>query len=144
MLFRSSFPASGSVQFSYGLSGSADYGAFGITVQEVGLFANSAAVQMPAAIGTANPAWTASTPWLAGNLIVDGNGNVQRCTTSGTGGAAVPGWATSIGATTADGTAVWTLVALHTAPSPMLAHAVVPAFPFNGAAEYQGTWTFTF
>src|SRR5690348_5770019 len=76
-----SFPGAGSVQFSYALSASADYGAFGMTVQEVGLFANGAAVQMPAAIGTTNPAWTASTVWLAGNLIVDGNGNVQRCTT---------------------------------------------------------------
>jgi hypothetical protein len=26
----------------------------------------------------------------------------------------------------------------------MLAHAIVPAFAFNGSANYQGTWTFTF
>jgi hypothetical protein len=138
------FPGSGSVQFSYALSASADYGAFGMTVQEVGLFANSAAVQVPAAVGTANPAWNALTAWVVGNLIVDGTGNLQRCTTAGTSAASVPAWATTIGATTADGTAVWTLVALHTAPSPMLAHAVVPAFAFNGSADYQGTWTFTF
>ena len=139
-----SFPTPGSVQFSYALSATADYGAFGMTVQEVGLFANSAAIQVPAAIGTANPAWAASTAWTVGNLIVDANGNIQRCTTAGTSGATAPAWAASIGATTGDGSAVWTLVAMHTAPSPMLAHAVVPAFLFNGSADYQGTWTFTF
>lgn len=138
------FPNSGSVQFNYALAATADYGALGITVQEVGLFANGAAAAMPAAIGTANSAWAASTAWTAGNLIVDANGNVQRCTAAGTSGATAPAWAAALNATTTDGTAVWTLVALHAAPAPMMAHAVVPAFVFNGAANYQGTWTFTF
>jgi hypothetical protein len=138
------FPSSGSVQFNYTLSATADYGALGMTVQEVGLFANGAAAAMPAAIGTANPAWGASTTWAAGNLILDANGNIQRCTTAGTSGPTLPSWATAFDAATSDGTAVWTLVALHTAPGPMLAHAVVPAFAFNGGANYQGTWTFTF
>jgi hypothetical protein len=140
----STFPNSGSVQFNYALSATADYGALGMTVQEVGLYANGSAATMPAAIGTANPAWTASTAWTAGSLIVDANGNIQRCTTAGTGGATAPTWGTALSATTSDGAAVWTLVALHTAPAPMLAHAVVPAFAFNGSANYQGTWTFTF
>jgi hypothetical protein len=138
------FPSSGSVQFNYALSATADYGALGMTVQEVGLFANGAAAAMPAALGTANPAWAATTAWAAGNLVVDANGNIQRCTTAGTSGSAAPTWATALGATTSDGSVVWTLVALHTAPAPMLAHAVVPAFAFNGTANYQGTWTFTF
>jgi hypothetical protein len=77
-------------------------------------------------------------------LVVDANGNIQRCTTAGTGGSAAPTWATGLGATSIDGGVVWTLVALHTAPVPMLAHAVVPAFAFNGTANYQGAWTFTF
>ena len=34
------FPSSGSVQFNYALSATVDYGALGMTVQEVGLFAN--------------------------------------------------------------------------------------------------------
>ncbi|MGZ4826145.1 MAG: hypothetical protein ACXVY9_02195 [Terriglobales bacterium] len=138
------FPNSGSVQFNYALSATADYGALGMTVQEVGLFANGAAAAMPAALGTANPAWAASTAWAAGSLVVDANGNIQRCTTAGTGGSGVPTWATALGATTGDGSAVWTAVALHAAPSPMLAHAAVPAFAFDGSANYQGTWTFTF
>ncbi len=138
------FPNSGSVQFNYALSATADYGALGTTVQEVGLFANGSAAAMPAAIGTANPSWAATTAEVIGNLIVDSNGNIQRCTTAGTSGTTAPAWAAALNATTTDGTAVWTLVALHTAPAPMLAHAVVPAFVFNGAATYQGTWTFTF
>ena len=72
------FPSSGSVQFNYALSATADYGALGMTVQEVGLFANGAAAAMPAALGTANPAWAATTAWAAGNLVVDANGNIQR------------------------------------------------------------------
>lgn len=139
-----SFPTSGSVQFDYQLSADADYGATGITVQEVGLFANSGSAAMPAAIGTASPNWAASATVSVGDLIVDSNGNLQRCTTAGTSGASAPAWSTSVAATTTDGSAAWTLVAMHTAPAPMLAHAVVPAFSFNGSANYQGTWTFTF
>ncbi len=138
------FPNSGSVQFNYALLAGSDYGALGMTVQEVGLFANGSAATMPAAIGTSNPAWSPSTAWVVGNLIADANGNIQRCTTDGMSGTTVPAWATTLNVTTTDGTAAWTLVALHTQPAPMLAHAAVPAFVFNGAASYQGTWTFTF
>ena len=77
-------------------------------------------------------------------MIVDANGNLQRCTTSGTSGASAPVWATTLDATTADASAVWTLVALHTAPGPLIARVVVPAFAYTGAANYAGTWTITF
>ena len=90
------FPSSGSVQFNYALTATADYGALGMTVQEVGLFANGTAAAMPAAVGTGNPAWAASTAWTAGNLIVDANGNIQRCTTAGTSAATAPTWATAL------------------------------------------------
>lgn len=139
-----SFPNSGSVQFNYALTAGADYGALGMTVQEVGLFANSAPAAMPAAVGTANPTWAAGVIHAVGDLLVDSNGNIQRCTTAGTSASAPPAWAVALNATTADGSAVWTLAALHSAPAPMLARAVVPAFAFNGTANYQGTWTFTF
>jgi hypothetical protein len=130
--------ASGSVLFNYSLL-TTDYGANGMTITELGLFAGTAT--LPAAIGTTNPAWAASTAKVAGNLIVDSNGNIQRCTTAGTTGASAPAWVTTLNSTTNDGTAVWTLVALHTAPAPMIAHVVVPAFPYSGTGNYSGTWT---
>lgn len=139
----SSFPSAGSVTFNFAIN-TTDYGATGLTVQELGLFGSSGSATLPAALGTTNPTWTATHAYSVGNLIVDANGNIQRCTTAGTSGAAAPTWATPIGATTSDSSVVWTLVALHTAPTPMLAHVVVPSFAFTGAAAYQGTWTFTF
>lgn len=138
-----SFPSGGSVQFTYAI-GPTDYAAAGIAIQELGLFANAGGVLLPAASGTGNPAWSASTAEAVGTLIVDSNGSVQRCTTAGTTGGAAPAWASSIGVTTADGSAVWTLVALHSAPGPMVAHVEVPAFPYSGASQYTGTWTLTF
>jgi hypothetical protein len=139
--------AAGSVQFAYTLA-TTDYGANPLTIVELGLFGNTGAVNLPAAAGTANPNWAASIAKVVGNLIVDSNGNIQRCTTAGNTGTAAPAWATTIGATTNDftggGTAVWTLVALHTAPGPMIANVSVPAFAYTGAGNYAGTWTLTF
>lgn len=138
-----SFPSSGSVQFTYSLQAT-DYGAAGMTIQELGLFANSSAIALPAAVGSANPLWSAITAQTVGTLIVDSNGNLQRCTTAGTSGAVAPTWATALNATTTDGSAVWTVVALHTAPAPLIAHVSVPAFAYTGAGNYSGTWTLTF
>jgi len=132
--------AAGSVQFAYSLA-STDYAANPLTIQEMGLFGNTGAANFPAAAGTANPAWTATHAYTVGALIVDSNGNVQRCTTAGTSGGSHPTWATTIGATTNDSGAVWTLVALSTAPVPMIAHVVVPSFPYTGGGNYSGTWT---
>jgi hypothetical protein len=137
------FPSPGSVQFNYALQ-AADYGATGITVQELGLFANSGAIALPAAVGTSNPAWIDSAACSPGSMIIDTNGNLQRCTTAGTSGTSAPVWATTIDATTIDASAVWTLVALHTAPGPLIARVVVPAFAYTGTANYAGTWTLTF
>ncbi len=140
--------AGAAVTFNYTLTVNVDYGASGITIQELGLYANTGTAILPAATGTTNPAWAASTAEVVGNLIVDSNGNIQRCTTAGNTGTSAPAWATTIGATTNDstggGTAVWTLVALHTAPGPMLAHMLTPSFLFNNSGTFTGTWTFTF
>ena len=138
-----SFPSSGSVQFNYSLQ-TTDYGASGMTIQELGLFANSTSITMPAAIGTTNPPWSASLPRTVGAIVIDSNANLQRCTTAGTSGSSAPAWSTSLNTTTADGTAIWTLIALHIAPGPLIAHVSVPAFAYNGTGNYSGTWTLTF
>jgi hypothetical protein len=132
--------AAGSVQFAYSLA-TTDYAANPLTIQELGLFGNTGGASFPAALGTANPSWTATHAYSSGALIVDSNGNIQRCTTSGTSGGSAPVWATTLGNTTNDGSAVWTLAALHTVPVPMIAHVVVPSFPYAGGGNYSGTWT---
>ncbi len=129
--------AAGSVQFAYALV-VADYAANPLTIQELGLFGNTApAVTVPAAVGTTFANVARSTAYVVGNLAVDSNSNIQRCTTAAT----APAWATTLNSTTADGSVVWTLVALHTAPTPMIAHVVVPSFPYVGTGNYSGTWT---
>ena len=137
------FPSSGSVQFNYSLL-TTDYGANGMTIQELGLFANSASVGLPAAQGTSNPAWTASTPKLVGNLVVDSNNDVQRCTVSGTTAGGPPSWSGMLNGTTTDGTVTWTLIAFHQPPNPLIAHVIVPSFAYTGTGNYSGTWTLTF
>ena len=135
----SAFPSAGTVQFSFALQAS-DFAASGLNIQEIGLFANPAGAQLPAAIGfafpawaansnqpvgnivrdavghpfrsTTPPSWTASTAKAAGNLIIDSNGNLQQCTTAGTTGTSEPAFATAVGGKTNDGTVVWTCAAL--------------------------------
>lgn len=132
--------AAGSVQFNYQLQ-TTDYAANPLTIQELGLFGNTGGASFPAAVGTANPSWAATTAFSVGNLIVDSNGNIQRCTTAGTSGSSHPTWATTIGSTTNDASPlVWTLVARSTAPVPMIAHVVVPSFPYSGTGNFSGTW----
>ena len=141
-----SFPSSGAVLFNYQIA-TTDYGATNLTVQEVGLFANTGTISLPDAVGTANPAWAATHTYTLGQLIVDSNGNIQRVTTADTSSGSAPSWSSTIGGTTPDGaTLVWTCVALHGIPTPMLAHAVVPSIAMGSpiAAAYLGTWTFTF
>lgn len=130
--------AAGSVQFSYSLL-TTDYAANPLTIQELGLFGNTGSANFPAAIGTGFPAFQTSHTYSIGDLLVDSNNNIQRCTTGGTSGSA-PTWATTIGATSGT-TPQFTLVALHTAPVPMVTHVTVPAFPYTGGGNYSGTWT---
>jgi hypothetical protein len=132
--------AAGSVQFTYALNAT-DYAANPLTIAELGLFGNTGSAIFPAAIGTTNPSWAAAHAYTVGNLIVDSNGNIQRCTTAGTSGGTAPAWASTSAATTTDNTAVWTLVAKSTAPVPMISHVVVPAFPYTGAGNFSGSWT---
>jgi len=55
------------------------------------------------------PSWQASHAYVVGNLIVDNNGFIQKCTTAGTSGSGGhPGWNNAWGGTTNDSTVVWT------------------------------------
>src|SRR6516225_476129 len=63
----------------------------------------------------ATPQWVPSTAYTVGALIVDSNGNTQKCTTAGTSGSSAPAWNRSLNATTNDGGAVWTLIAIGAA-----------------------------
>ena len=135
------FPAAGEVQFTIDLTVGVDYAAAGITVTEVGLFGNSAAIALPNYVGTGIAAWAASTAYTVGQMVIDSFGHIERCTTAGTSGTAAPAWATVIGNTTADNTAVWTVIAGNSIPGPMWAHASVAAFDFTGSAGYTETWT---
>jgi hypothetical protein len=136
--------AAGSVQFDYALQ-TTDYAANPLTIQELGLFGNTGATLYPAAVGTANPSWATTTSYSIGNLIVDSNSNIQRCTTAGTtDGGSHPTWNTTLGGTTTDNSPlVWTMIARHAAPTPLIARVVVPAFPYTGGGNYSGTWTVT-
>jgi hypothetical protein len=63
----------------------------------------------------ANPAaaWVALTAYAVGQFVIDGNGNLQRCTTAGTSGASAPSpWHTT--GTTTDATVTWTFWSLGT------------------------------
>ena len=133
--------ASGSVQIAYALTAT-DYAANPLTITEIGFFANTGSANFPAAAGTTFASWASSHAYSVGNLIVDSNGNIQRCTTAGTSGGSAPTWATTLSATTNDlSPLVWTLVALHTAPTPMFSHLLVPSFPYTGGATFSGTYT---
>lgn len=132
--------AAGTVQFAYSLI-TGDYAANPLTIQELGLFGNTAPIGLPAAVGTGNSAWAATTLYAIGTLIVDSNSNIQRCTTGGTSGGSHPAWSSTIGGTTNDASPlVWTCVALHTAPIPMISHVAVPLFPYTGTGNFSGLW----
>ena len=57
-----------------------------------------------------SPAWAASTDYSLGDMIVPTtpNGYNYECTTAGTSDSSEPTWGTTVGGTTADGSAVWT------------------------------------
>ncbi|HEX2646150.1 MAG TPA: SusD/RagB family nutrient-binding outer membrane lipoprotein, partial [Candidatus Dormibacteraeota bacterium] len=56
--------------------------------------------------GVATP-WKATTAFTAGTVILDANGRMELVTVGGTSGAAAPTWATTMDATTVDGTVTW-------------------------------------
>jgi hypothetical protein len=60
-------------------------------------------------------AWSPNTAQVVGNLLLDSNGNTQKCTTPGTTNGATPAWGRTIGSTVSDGSVVWTLSAIGAA-----------------------------
>jgi len=62
-----------------------------------------------ATIGQIVTAWTATTAYTVGQMIVDNNFNIQTVSTSGTSGAAQPLWGKVLGGLTTDGSADWTM-----------------------------------
>jgi hypothetical protein len=59
--------------------------------------------QGPLNTNIADAAFATSTAYTIGNLVVDPNGNIERCTVAGTSGTAQPTWLTAPGATTTSG-----------------------------------------
>jgi starch-binding outer membrane protein, SusD/RagB family len=51
--------------------------------------------------------WEADSAYAANAVVLDSNGDVQQVTTAGTSGASEPVWATTLAATTTDGTVTW-------------------------------------
>ncbi|MGH3261199.1 MAG: right-handed parallel beta-helix repeat-containing protein, partial [Trebonia sp.] len=76
-------------------------------------------------------AWSASTPCAIGNILVDGNGNVQRMAatsagapaSSGTSGASTPAWASAYGNTTTDNQITWKCLGTNSENSAVLPYA---------------------
>lgn len=55
--------------------------------------------------------WPQDVAVVAGQYVIDSNGNLQQCTTAGTtNNTAEPTWNQTVAGTTTDGTAVWTLL----------------------------------
>lgn len=87
------------------------------------------------------PGWTASTAYLVGDVIrpnLASNGFLYQCTTAGTSGASAPTFPTTIGNTVADGSCVWTCVAVD---DPDLRFAV-PSSAYNQVvADPHRNWS---
>lgn len=67
-----------------------------------------------AGFGGLGRAWVAATDFAVGDMIVDGNGNLEQVTAiagAGTSGAAAPAWPTAVGNTVTDNQVTWRLLA---------------------------------
>ena len=73
-------------------------------------------VQVSAVTPTAPGSWAAGTYYSPLAIIIDSNGNVQQVVTGGVSGTTHPTWATTLSATTADGTGSleWVMLQSHT------------------------------
>lgn len=95
-------------------------------------------------LNSSQSAWAASTYFWPSLIIQDSNNKLQLLTTAGTTAGAVPVWAAGVGATTADGTAVWTnqgqaaWQANHAyAPGSYIGVTFSVTFPIYGAGDFN-------
>jgi hypothetical protein len=104
----SGFPSYGTVQTYRGFGDNDSFFSYQYFLE----FGSQPKVQIRKPLTTSKTAWTASTAYALNDLRMptsaNENGIYYKCTTAGTSGATEPVWTTTIGATVADGTAVWT------------------------------------
>jgi hypothetical protein len=94
--------------------------------------------------GGSHPSWSTSLNGTTTDNTATWTCKAVGAYTPTTGGSA-PTWVVAAtGNFTYDGTVAWTFIAAAVIPQPMLAHALVPAFAFTGAASYSGSWSITF
>jgi hypothetical protein len=118
----------------------------GSTIENFGL-AGPTQEQLTTTVQTSTNSWKADTYYSQLTAVIDSNGNLQQITTAGESGSygtgGHPTWATTVGATTADGTVVWTCTELASSLvwQPNTAYApgkLVVATPTNGVPSvYQ-------
>lgn len=60
--------------------------------------------------GGENDSWQPNTFYANDPVVIDTNGNLQQVTTAGTTSSSNPAWGVTVGATTTDGTVVWTMI----------------------------------
>jgi hypothetical protein len=116
----------------------------GHAVRNIGIVAptTSPVVTNTPAPPTGNP-WAASTYYFPGQVIYDSTGTtVQQLTTAGTTAGAPPVFATTVGVTTNDGSAVWTCIASGASGSTSATRAVSTAYAVGAITLI--TWTKTF
>jgi hypothetical protein len=106
-------PASVKYTWSINAGSIRDYALTGMTITEVGLFANPSSIVLPARTGTTYPSWQSDHYYSIGDTITDSNGNIQAATVAGTSHSSThPTWSTTVFATTIDNSSVtWTCVA---------------------------------
>jgi len=96
-----------------------------------------------AVIPTRVKAWAASTAYTVGQVIIDGHGALQTCTTGGTSDASAPTW--GISGTTTDASVTWTFTlagsfapdTTFTVPTALATIATAKYIVSHGATNYE-------
>lgn len=139
-----SYPTSSQVQFAWSIDGGRDASAVGVTINEMGLFCNTAALTLPATIANSGPAWAGTHAYVVGNTIRDGGGNIHVCSVAGTSGGSTPSWNTGTdNATTTDGGVTWKCLKTFSTSLLLFARALVGLGTLTSGTAYTSAWTIT-